>query len=41
VVSVLKVGLVYIVYKILSKYIHLLTLTCIVTVVNFIVKSKY
>jgi len=41
VVSVLKVGLMYIVYKVLSKYIYLLTLTYIVAVVNFIGKSKY
>jgi hypothetical protein len=42
VVSVLlKVSLVYIVYKVLSKHIHLLTLTYIVAVVNFIGKSKY
>ena len=37
----LKVGLVYIVYKVLSKYIYLLTLTYIVVIVNFIGKSKY
>jgi len=36
-----KIGLVYIVYKVLSKHIYLLTLTYIVTVVNFIGKSKY
>jgi len=37
VVSVLlKVSLVYIVYKVLSEYIYLLTLTYIVTVINFI-----
>jgi len=41
VVSVLKVGLVYIVYEVLSEHIHLLTLTCIVTIVNFMVKFKY
>jgi len=41
VVSVLKVGSVCIVYEVLSKYIHLLTLTCIVAVINFMVKSKY
>jgi hypothetical protein len=42
VVSVLlKVGLVYIVYKVLSEYIYLLTLTYIVTIINFIGKSKY
>jgi len=32
---------VYIVYKVLSKHIYLLTPTYIVAVVNFIVKSKY
>ena len=37
----LKVSLVYIVREVLSKYIYLLTLTCIVAVVNFIGKSKY
>jgi hypothetical protein len=42
VVSVLlKVGLVYIVYEVLSKYIYLLTLTYIVAIINFIGKSKY
>jgi hypothetical protein len=41
VVSVLKVGLVYIVYKVLSEYIYLLTLTYIVAIINFIGKSKY
>jgi len=41
VVSILKVGLVYIVYKVLSEHIHLLTPTYIVTVVDFIGKSKY
>jgi hypothetical protein len=41
VVSVLKVGLVCIVYKVLSEHIYLLTLSYIVTVVNFIGKSKY
>jgi len=41
VVSIFKVGLVYMVYKVLSKHIHLLTLICIVTVINFIGKSKY
>jgi len=41
VVSVFKVGLVYIVYKVLSEYIYLLTLTCIVAIINFMVKSKY
>ena len=40
-VSILKVSLVYMVYKVLSKYIHLLTLTYIVAVINFIGKSKY
>jgi len=37
----LKVSLVYIVYKVLSEYIYLLTLTYIVAVINFIGKSKY
>jgi len=41
VVSVLKVSLVCIVYKVLSEYIHLLALTCIVAIINFMVKSKY
>jgi len=41
VVSVLKVGLVYIVYKVLSEYIYLLTLSYIVAIINFIGKSKY
>jgi len=41
VVSVLKVGLVYIVYKVLSEHIYLLTPTYIVTIINFIGKSKY
>jgi hypothetical protein len=42
VVSILlKVSLVYIVYKVLSKYIYLLTLTYIVAIINFIGKSKY
>jgi hypothetical protein len=42
VVSVLlKVGSVYIVCKVLSKYIYLLTLTYIVAIINFIGKSKY
>jgi len=41
VVSILKVGLVYIVCKVFSKHIHLLTLTYIVTIINFIGKSKY
>ena len=40
-VSVLKVGLVYIVYEVFNKYIYLLTLTYIVTIINFVVKSKY
>jgi hypothetical protein len=39
--SVFKVGLVYIIYEVLSKYIYLLTPTCIITVVNFTSKSKY
>ena len=37
----LKVGLVYIVRKVLSKYIYLLTPTYIVIIINFIGKSKY
>ena len=37
----LKVGLVYIVCEVLSEYIYLLTLTYIVTIINFIGKSKY
>ena len=37
----LKVGSVYIVRKVLSEYIYLLTLTYIVAVINFIGKSKY
>jgi len=41
VVSILKVGSVYIVCKVFSEYIYLLALTCIVTIINFIVKSKY
>jgi hypothetical protein len=42
VVSVLlKVGLVYIVYEVLSEYIYLLTLTYIVVIIDFIGKSKY
>jgi hypothetical protein len=41
VVSVLKVSSVYIVYKVLSKHIYLLTLSYIVAIVNFIGKSKY
>jgi len=41
VVNILKVSSVYIVYKILSKYIYLLTLTYIVAIINFIGKSKY
>ena len=40
-VNIFKVGLVYIVYEVLSKYIYLLTLTYIVAVINFIGKSKY
>ena len=40
-VSILKVGLVYMVCKVLSKYIHLLTPAYIVAVVDFIRKSKY
>ena len=40
-VSVLKVGLVYIVYKVLSKHIYLLTPAYIVAVIDFIGKSKY
>jgi len=36
-----KVGLVYIVYKVLSEYIYLLTLTYIVAIINFIGKSEY
>ena len=40
-VSVLKVGLVYIVYKVLSEYIYLLALTYIVAIINFVGKSKY
>jgi len=41
VVSVLKVGLVCIVYKVLSEHIYLLALTCIVAIINFIGKFKY
>jgi len=41
VVSILKVSLVYIVYKVFSKYIYLLAPTYIVIVINFIGKSKY
>jgi len=41
VVSILKVGLVYIVCEIFSEYIYLLTLTYIVAIINFIGKSKY
>jgi len=41
VVSILKVSLVYIVCEVLSEYIHLLALTYIVTIINFIGKSKY
>ena len=37
----LKVSSVYIVRKVLSEYIYLLTLTYIVAIVNFIGKSKY
>jgi hypothetical protein len=37
----LKVGLIYIVRKVLSEYIYLLTLTYIAIVINFIGKSKY
>ena len=37
----LKVGSVCIVREVLSEYIHLLTPTCIVAIVNFIGKSKY
>ena len=40
-VSVLKVSLVYIVYKVLSEYIYLLAPTYIVTIINFVGKSKY
>jgi len=37
VVSVLlKVGSVCIVYKVFSEHIHLLALTCIVAVINFV-----
>jgi hypothetical protein len=41
VVSVFKVGLMCIVYKVFSKYIYLFTPICIVAVVNFIGKFKY
>jgi hypothetical protein len=41
VVSILKVDSVYIVREVLSKYIYLLTLSYIVTIINFIGKSKY
>jgi len=41
VVSVFKVSLVYIVCEVLSEYIYLLALTYIVTIVDFVVKSKY
>jgi len=41
VVSILKVGLIYIVCKVLSEYIYLLTLTYIVAVIDFIGKFKY
>ena len=37
----LKVGSVYIVYKVLSEYIYLLTPTYIVAIINFVGKSKY
>ena len=37
----LKVGSVYIVREVLSEYIHLLTPTYIVAIINFIGKSKY
>ena len=37
----LKVRSVYIVCKVLSKYIYLLTLTYIVAIINFIDKSKH
>ena len=37
----LKVDLVYIVCEVLSKHIYLLTLTHILTIINFIGKSKY
>jgi len=37
----LKVSLVYIVCEVLSEYIYLLALTCIVAIINFIGKSKY
>ena len=37
----LKVGLVYIVRKVFSKHIYLLTPTYIVVIINFIGKSKY
>ena len=37
----LKVGSVYIVREVLSKYIYLLTLTYIIAIINFIGKSKY
>ena len=41
-VSILfKVSLVCIVCEVLSKYIYLLTLTCIVAVVDFMGQSKY
>jgi len=37
----LKVSSVYIVCEVFSKHIHLLTPTYIVTIINFIGKSKY
>ena len=37
----LKIGLVYIVREVLGEYVHLLTLTYIVVIINFIGKSKY
>ena len=37
----LKVGLMYIVREVLSEYIHLLALTYIVALINFMGKSKY
>ena len=40
-VSIFKVSLVYIVYKVFSKYIYLLALTRIVAVIDFVGKSKY
>jgi hypothetical protein len=35
------VCIVYKVYKVFNKHIHLLTSTCIVAVVDFMGKSKY